>query len=59
MLDDSTGCARPAELYAWQARSLTSIHVGAVLDVADEQYPVVFADPERDAVVAAACNAPA
>jgi hypothetical protein len=33
--------------------------VGAVLDAADEQYTVVFEDPERDAVVAAACNAPA
>jgi hypothetical protein len=31
--------------------------VGAVLDAADEQYPVVFEDPERDAVVAASLTA--
>jgi len=31
--------------------------VGAVLDAADEQHPVVFEDPERDAVVAASLTA--
>jgi hypothetical protein len=43
----------------WDATSVTSVHVGSVLDAADEEYPVVFEDPERDAVVTAACNAPA